>query len=144
MGQTHPLFLCGVLATACGSPTPQPSPPDTHQVPPEPPPQPPTVDREALDRSLWERTEAATGEQAQREAWDDGARTRVLAILRWRHQQLIDHRRQLEAGSLEQAEGEQALLAVANAARAQILQTLGEERTEALSTALRASGIGGL
>lgn len=96
----------------------------------------------ADDDQRWRVTLDTVQQVSTTHGWTASQATAVLDVLAWRHRQLIVHRDAMRAGTLSSEAGREALLHVANKARASVLLAVGAEQTEALHGALEASSLG--
>ncbi len=147
MGRIACRIACLSIALSCDPPAVQalhtsptrPRPPTVADPPAEQPVHPNPA---PLDDALWSITESTLAHVAQQSAWSEADRSRVHTILRWRHDQLVAYRERARAGALAPGEGPASLIATADAARAQIVATVGPDRAQALSEALQTSRLG--
>lgn len=98
--------------------------------------------REEVDASIWEATSQAVAMLSTSGGWTDEERSEVLEALEWRHEQMIAFRQAMQTGELDPREGRQALVEVANKARATVIVAVGAERAKALDKALTESSVG--
>lgn len=98
--------------------------------------------RALADESVWTATSETVAALSDRGAWSEDERDEVLDALQWRHQQMISFRGAIQQGDVGVREGREALVEVANKARATVIMAVGPERAKALDEALARSQVG--
>ena len=98
--------------------------------------------RAAMEDAAWATTEATVTQLSTSGRWTDAERQDVVAALSWRHEQMVETRRAIQAGDVQLAAGRATLVSVANKARNAVIHAVGTERAAALDNALTDSGVG--